>query len=759
MRMREDRMDLKAHVFYQQVISNVYAIDSITSVFEQTLVEKGLWDPDGERGRALKEVRGGAEPASAEANYNARLLSTFLRHIGYEDAIEYINLARKDKLARQMLQYLNVTKGDPQKIKDLLYKFCEIPAGRFHVSPCITLGIRVDLITQFISDHRPYISVAKNHITMRDAAEIVSRSIGSVSQPGMVGGKAAGMILANRILKPTLAAGDPELAAAIDEPDSYFVKSCVAADYLNRNGLQECHSLKYLDYAAMEKLRQSLLDRFRRGTFPDHVNDKFMEILRKTEGSPLILRSSSYLEDNVGHSFSGKYESVFISNCGAIEDRFEELVWGIKRVYLSLYGAQAIEYRRDKDLLDHNERMAVLIQKVIGSRYGKYFFPSISLVGFSRNAHCWNSRIRKEDGMLRIVMGLGTRAVERVGDDYPRMVSLSEPELRPEVTMAEKIKYSQRYVDVMNLETRQVETHNFVDLVNRLAGENRRIDLREIVSIVEDDMLKTPIVFPDSLEHGKCAITFDGLLKKRKFPELMKRVLKSVESVYGVPVDMEFVLNGGKLYILQCRHLAERAAFEGSVSVPPADDEHILFTARRGFSSAVIKDIEFIVYVDENEYAGLPAADRKFDVARVVGRLNRVLAGKRFILMGPGRWGSSNIDLGVPVRYNDINNALMLIEIARERNGITPEVSYGTHFFQDLVEADIVPLPLYPDSDDVVFNARFFANARNRLADLDSAGAGVENVVKAVNVPMEARGRFLSVYLDEKPPFGAGILQ
>jgi hypothetical protein len=392
-----------------------------------------------------------------------------------------------------MLQYLNVTRGDPEKIRDLLHRFCEIPVGRFHVSPGVTLGIRVDLISQFISDHRPYISIAKNHITMRDVEDVLSRSIGSVSQPGLVGGKAAGMILANRILQPTLTAGDPELAGALQEPESYFVKSCVAADYVNRNGLQECHSLKYLDHDAMETLRETLFERFRKGSFSDHVNGMFMEILKQTEGNPLILRSSSYLEDSVGHSFSGKYESVFISNRGTIEERFDELVWGIKRVYLSLYGAQAIEYRRDRNLLDYDERMAVLIQKVVGTRYGKYFFPSVGLVGFSKNAHCWNSRIRKEDGMLRMVMGLGTRAVERVGDDYPRMVSLSEPTLRPEVTMSEKIKYSQRCVDVLNLETKQVETHNFVDLVNEITAEGRQVELRDIVSIAEDGMLKTPL--------------------------------------------------------------------------------------------------------------------------------------------------------------------------------------------------------------------------------------------------------------------------
>ncbi len=752
-------MDLKEHVLYQKVISHVHAFEHVIKVFERVLEEKGLWCRDEELKRAETDASEPGAPGGPDELYSARLLATFFQRMNYEDALGYIDLARKDMLAREMLQYLNVTRGDPEKIWNLLHKFCEIPVGRFHVSPSVTLGIRVDLISQFISDHRPYVSIAKNHITMRDVEDVLSRSIGSVSQPGLIGGKAAGMILANRILQPTLTAGDPELEGALEEPESYFVKSCVAADYVNRNGLQECHSLKYLDHDAMETLRETLYERFRKGSFSDHVNGMFMDILRQTEGNPLILRSSSYLEDSVGHSFSGKYESIFISNRGTIEERFEELVWGIKQVYLSLYGAQAIEYRRDRNLLDHDERMAVLIQRVVGARYGKYFFPSVALVGFSKNSHCWNSRIRKEDGMLRMVMGLGTRAVERVGDDYPRMVSLSEPTLRPEVTMSEKIKYSQRCVDVLNLETRQVETHNFADLVNEITAEGRQVDLRDIVSIAEDGMLKTPLFFPDQLEHGKCAITFDGLLKNKKFPALMKKVLQKIESIYGMPVDMEFVYHDNKLYVLQCRHLSQRAAFEGAVLVPPVADEDIIFTSRQGFSSAVVKDIESIIYVDENEYAALATADRKSEIARIVGRVNRALAGTRFILMGPGRWGSSNIDLGVPVRYNDINNSLMLIEIAREKDGVTPEVSHGTHFFQDLVEANIIPLPLYPDADEAVFNAAFINGAGNCLAALDPAGAEFASVIKVINIPSEASGRLLHVYLDETVPYGAGLLQ
>lgn len=753
-------MNVKDHILYQKIIAQNHAHGMILQVFERVLRENGCWDKVEERKRAGRLAAENGEKEESDKYYNAQLFSIFLEKIDYQDVIEYINLARKEQLARRILECLNVIVADTESTRKLLDEFCEIPIGRFHVSPTVTLGIRVDLISRFISDHQAYIRVAKNHVNMRDVAQILSRSVGSISQPGLVGGKTAGVILANRALRPTLEPVDPELAEAIEETESYFLKSSVASEFLNNNNLQDCHTLKYLDGKSMQAVRETLRERFMESKFTDEIKDKFKQILEKTENSPLILRSSSYLEDSAGHSFCGKYDSIFIPNQGSFQERFDEFVHGLKDVYLSLYSAQAIEYRRDNNLLDYNERMAILIQKVVGSQYGKYFFPAVAMVGFSKNIYCWSKRIKKEDGMLRMVFGLGTRAVERVGDDYPRMVSLSAPTLRPESTIGEQIKYSQRYVDVLNLETRQIETHHFVDLVNTITAEGHKIDLRGIISIAEDGVLKAPLLFPDKLELGKCAITLDEMLKNRKFTQLMKTVLKKVEDACEAPVDMEFVYHGGKLYIVQCRHLSQPIDIVEGVVIPSGmPEENIIFTAKRGFTNAIVKDIQTIVYVDEEAYAALAASEEKNEVSRIVGRINAELKKHSFILMGPGRWGSSNMDLGVPVKYNDINKTRMLIEIAREKDGVTPEVSYGTHFFQDLVEAGIIPLPLYPDEDGVTFNSQFFAKAKNYLLDLVPDRKAYTSVVKVIRVPEECDGRRLFVYLDEETPNGIGFVQ
>lgn len=754
--MSDLRSSIHFHLLYQQVFSNIESIKEIRGVFERVLVKKDDWDAKDLRRKATELCNAEAECDNAENRYQAMLFQHFFERFEYALVSQYINLGVKEYLAHRMDRCLNLGSEDPNLLRNLLTEFSNIPIGDLHVSSRITMGIRVDLISQYISDRLPYIGIAKNHINLRDIEGILSRSVGSMNYPGLIGGKAAGFILANAIVNPSIGEVDPELERFLEVTDSYYIKSCVAVEFTSENGLEDCHSIKYYEGEEIETIQEGLEERFLRGTFSEKVISKFHQILEETEGSPLIVRSSSYLEDGVGSAFSGKYDSFFISNCGSMRERLAEFCEGIKKIYLSLYSVSAIEYRRDRSLLDYNERMSVLVQKVVGNQYGKYFFPAIGIVGFSRNSYCWNERIKPEDGMLRMVMGLGTRAVDRVGDDYPRMVSLSEPHLRPESTRAEQMRCSQRYIDVLNLETREVETHHFVDLINEIKEAGHDIDLKESISIVEDGMLKSPLIFPSLLNHGQCSITFDKLFKKTYFAALLKRVLQAVEEAYKMPVDMEFAYNNGKLHILQCRHLSQRNVYDGEVQIPEVAPEAVLFRANRGFDSAVLGPIEWVVYVDEEKYESLASSDRRYEVARVVGRINRLLADADFAVMGPGRWGSSNINLGVPVHYSDINNSSMLIEIAHEKDGITPEVSHGTHFFQDLVEANILPLPIYPDEEGGYLNRELLHGSENKLAALLPGDEKLSDIVRVIN--LRSQGKGLKVCLNGENQEGLGYL-
>jgi hypothetical protein len=164
------------------------------------------------------------------------------------------------------------------------------------------------------------------------------------------------------------------------------------------------------------------------------------------------------------------------------------------------------------------------------------------------------------------------------------------------------------------------------------------------------------------------------------------------------------------------------------------------------------------VYVPPEKYTRLPDAVAKAEVARVIGRLNKRLEGDRFILMGPGRWGSTNIDLGVKVTYADIYNASVLIEIAVDEGAGAPEASYGTHFFRDLVEAAIFPLALYPDDEGTIFNWSFFGESPNALGTLLPADAQHSDRIKVIDVPAVSGGRFLDIIMDGKLEQALGYL-
>jgi hypothetical protein len=234
-------------------------------------------------------------------------------------------------------------------------------------------------------------------------------------------------------------------------------------------------------------------------------------------------------------------------------------------------------------------------------------------------------------------------------------------------------------------------------------------------------------------------LTFDRLTDATPFAPHMKEVLSVLETAYGCPVDIEFACDGEIFYLLQCRPLA--GVIEESRVHVPADVEpqRVLFSAQRDVTNGLVKNIEYIVYVSTDAYDRIPDLTTKQMVGRVVGQLNQKLRGTSFILMGPGRWGSNDINLGIRVNYADIRNTRALIEIAQEKDGYIPEVSFGTHFFQDLVESGISYLPLYPDEPGSDFQKEFFLNSPNILLKLLPQMAEFASIVRVIDV-RQARG-------------------
>ncbi|MEJ2657841.1 MAG: PEP/pyruvate-binding domain-containing protein [Desulfobacterales bacterium] len=732
-------------------------IDSIRELFLSALAERKIATREEIELEAVERLLAEGKTPDKENlhEYMGILIDLYFASFFSEPEIEnHINLARKQDRFKHLNRIINMERATSKEIQQALKEFCDIPMGDLYISPNEAEGVRVALINHFISNQLPFIGVSKHYITIRDIDELVDNMYWNKRRPGKIGGKAAGMFLAYKILVPKLTPGDPEIDEYVRIPESYYFSSGIFSDFLDYNNLDQFHSQKYKTREKIEEEYKNISELFKRSSFPPDTVEDFREFLEKVGEHPLILRSSSFLEDNFGYAFSGKYDSFFVANQGDIQTRLNEFIWGLKQVHMSTFGPGPILYRRSHNLLDFDEKMSILVQKVIGRRFGDYFFPLSAGVGFSYSSYAWTSRIRKEDGLIRMVFGLGTRAVDRTGEDYTRMVHLSHPQLRPEADARQIMKYSQKIADVLNLKTGELASIPLTSLLKEVSHP----DLYWAVSVNEDGHLLAPIFKGKTINPANTCLTFENLLSKTKFPSLMKKVLQRLQKAYGRPVDIEFVWDDDHLYILQCRSLAV-SLDTGEVKLPKdLPEEQIIFTNSQVMSSAIIPDIEYIVYVCPRSYGRLLTVDEKLAVGQVVSRLNRLLQDKRYALFGPGRWGSNDINLGVRVGYEDINHTLILGEVAFLKEGYTPEVSFGTHFFNDLVEAQIAPIAIFPDDVDTVFKEKFFLDSPSQLLSMTAEFESYKDVVHVVHVPSVSKGRLLQVYQNNEEQKGIGFL-
>ncbi len=665
------------------------------------------------------------------------------RHFTVAEVDDLVNLTLKREEVHVIEDLASLGNCTFRELANKVQAFGDLPEGETQLGPAEVVGTRAALIRTFVSDQLEFIGVAKKYLRIRHFADLTRRIVAPEQGFGRIGGKAGGMLLAGTIL---MSEEPPEDAfLPISMPDSYYLRSDVIEQFMRLNRLGEWQNQKYKAIEDVKREYKLIKGVFRNGAFPVEIVQQLRAVLKKVGTHPLIVRSSSLLEDRFGTAFSGKYASVFIANQGDLEARLRVLLGAIAEVYASALAPDPIMYRREHNLIDYQEDMAVLIQKVVGRRVGNYFVPTFAGVAFSRNEYRWSPRIKREDGLVRLVMGMGTRAVDRVGSEYPRMVALGEPTLRPESSAREIRAHAQRHVDVINLQANKFES---VTLAELLASRDAFPMLDHVVSEFRDDALYPPVTTQVDADASRLCITFDKLLRSTNFATHVRHMLKSLEAAYGMPVDMEFACDGRRFHVLQCRPLAVTQEI-GTVSIPenvaPAD---VVFDACRFVRTGLVTGIEYLVYVDPDAYDALPTRERRVNVARVIGRLNRNLPERRFILIGPGRWGSNDLRLGVPVQYADINHARMLIEVARTRSGHAPEVSFGTHFFQDLVEANIHYLPLYPDEPGRRFNEDLLLRSPNDLKRVLEDDHDCADIVHLTHVPAIADGRTVTVALD-----------
>ena len=523
--------------------------------------------------------------------------------------------------------------------------------------------------------------MVKKNFTPEDYFAVRDHMVGT----GMIGGKSCGMLLARAIIRNK----EPDISEVLEPHDSFYVGSDMYYTYIVDNNLWDIR-IKQRTADGYFALADEFADRIMAGTFSSAMREQFIRIIEYYGQDPYIIRSSSILEDGFGNAFAGKYESVFCANRGSLEERLNEFEHAIKVVYASSMSLSALDYRKRRGLEERDEQMALLIQRVSGSYYGTYYMPCAAGVGYSYSPY----RIMKDTdptaGMLRLVMGLGTSAVDRTEGSYPRIVNLDMPEKSSYSSSADKHKFSQGKAEVINMTKRELE---------KLSYEMMEQDIPKYLEkiLLEHDTEAESRLREMGRRREVKFISCKGLVANAPLMDHMRRMLKCIQEEYKYPIDTEFTINISEngeysIDLLQCRPLQVQKGKSGSVVPDDVSEERILlesFGASMGISKTSTLDL--IVYVDPIKYYELPYKEKDL-VAKLIGKINWHYRDmdKHMMLIVPGRVGTTSPELGVPTSFADISAYDIICETEESRAGYNPELSYGSHIFQDLVEAEIL---------------------------------------------------------------------
>jgi hypothetical protein len=619
------------------------------------------------------------------------------------------------------------------------------PEDRTAMEPHLT-ELKVILIRRMISDQLSYINIAKRWFTISDLSDIYQHRIGY----GRVGGKSAGMLLAARILNEV---ADEDVKAHLRTPESYFMGSELIYIFMSMNGLMYWNDQKYKPEEQIREEYPLIQEEFQASNFPPEILEELKQLLVNIGNRPLIVRSSSQLEDNFGTSFAGKYDSFFCPNQGSPQENLDALTNAIARTYASTLKPEALLYRRSKDLQDYDERMAVLIQVVEGEKFGRYFLPAASGVAFSRNIYRWSPQIKPEAGFARLVWGLGTRAVQRLGDDYPRLVALSHPTLQPDDSTEAIRHYSQRQVDLIDLEENVLRTMPIHEVLNPSYAP-----LNLIAQVERDGFFITPRMRVQADEIPSLAIDFHDLLNRTEFASLLSKILRSLEENYSSALDVEFTVHFPEprsvsppvqITLLQCRPQSYLKEILPPLIPEDLPEERVIFSTSFMVPRGFLTDIRYVLYIKPEAYFNLATSAERNQISQTIAKLNTMLEDKSFICIGPGRWGSTNLDLGVYVSYADIHNTGALIELSGRIIGTGPEPSLGTHFFQDLMEAQIYPLAVPLDADNTYFNWNFLNETPNVIRNFVEVDETVAGCVHLIDIHAYRPGNHIELIMDD----------
>jgi hypothetical protein len=506
---------------------------------------------------------------------------------------------------------------------------------------------------------------------------------------GSLGGKARGIAFLNFLISSDRCQGSCA-AMPVRLPQTFVLTTDAFDEFLFTNNLYE--------FARQCPYDGEITRRFLAGKLPGWAVSDLRTIVERIR-YPLAVRSSSLLEDNMMHPFAGIYKTVMVSNSDPnIDVRLNQLLLAIKYVYASTFFSNAKAYVANASIRSEEEKMAVVIQQLVGQRYDTRFYPHFAGVAQSYNYYPIHPQ-KAEDGVVQMVLGLGQMVAS--GGSFVRFCP-KYPKVLPQYSSPSQIvQSSQKKFYALDLESTfpvrgYHTTHNLELCDIEDAERDGTLKLAASVYDAQDDIITESLTAP-----GPRIITFNNVLKHKAIPltDALTELLELTSEGMGTQVEIEFACDmgdwgrpvppgrkrrGPTLYPLQVRPIVTLDA----VSDQPEeeiDPELVICRSDQALGHGRRADIHDLVYVKHGEFD--PALSP--EIAREVGRINDELQaeGRGYVLMGPGRWGSNDHWLGIPVEWRQISGARVIVEASPADYQVDP--SQGTHFFHNMTSLGI----------------------------------------------------------------------
>jgi len=519
---------------------------------------------------------------------------------------------------------------------------------------------------------------------------------------GSLGGKARGLAFLDSLIKK-----HPELDkfpnTIIKIPKTVVISTEIFDNFMEDNDLYP--------FALKNKSNSEILEKFVASKIRQESKEDlkaFLQIIKQ----PLAVRSSSVLEDSHYQPFAGVYSTYMLANSGDADTNLNQLLTAVKSVYASVFFKETKAYMKaTKNLIDE-EKMGIVLQEVCGTSYENRFYPNFSGVARSVNFYPIEDE-KPEGGIVNVALGLGKHIVEgkrtlRFAPEHPKKIlQLSSPDMA--------LRETQKTFFALDLspESFKASTDDSINYKSyRIKQAEKDESIYEISSVYDfhDNVLKEGRMY-----EGKRIITFANILKHNSFPlaDIIKEVMKICENAMNNPVEIEFAVNLNpenspyKFFnLLQIRPIVEEI-IEDEIDFSEIELNDSIIYAEKALGHGIIKGIYDIVYVKPDKFDSI----NNMNTTKIIETLNNKLIeeNRNYILVGPGRWGSSDSWLGIPVVWSQISGARLIVESGLENYQIEP--SQGTHFFQNLTSFKVGYFTINPFKKDGFWDLDFLSEA------------------------------------------------